>query len=50
MYCQYSKDYDDFNKFLQLSQCSILDFEFGDAGIAHIYKNKYKFWEFQWVC
>lgn len=50
MYCQYSKDHDDFNKFLQLSQCSILDFKFGDAGIAHIYINKYGFWEFQWDC
>ena len=39
VFCQYHTDMSLFNNFFQMSECTELPYEWGDSGIAHIFKN-----------
>ena len=44
VFCQYTSDLSKFDNFFQMSFCEELPFEWGDAGVAHIYQKNNSLW------
>ena len=44
VFCQYTSDLSKFNNFFQMAYCEELPFEWGDAGVAHIYQKDNSLW------
>ena len=44
VFCQYTSDLSKFNNFFQMAFCEELPFNWGDAGVAHIYQKNDSLW------